>query len=218
MSGISSNARRTNNDWLSELRGMHGPAPQEAAHRDLANYLYVVAFNYLQQRQHALAILAALDPQELAALAQDFVQDALLKLAQDNGVLLNQFRGEGAFTGWCARLLCNLIARELRRPFWQRRAPGEEALGRFATRSAEQLSQIEQLGAAIKHCLEQLQERRRVAFERCIIHDIPTDEVAHELSTSANGVYQLVFHARRELRLCLESCGVGPDTLAIFRE
>ncbi|GEM_PF-2496103 len=40
------NLLRTNQAWLDELGGERGSAAQQQAHLDLANYLYVVAYNY----------------------------------------------------------------------------------------------------------------------------------------------------------------------------
>lgn len=42
---------RDNQEWVQELRGDRGGQQQEAAHCELANYLYVVAYNYLRIRQ-----------------------------------------------------------------------------------------------------------------------------------------------------------------------
>jgi len=218
MSEQASTSRRTNVEWLTELRGERGFGQQETAHRDLARYLYIVAYNYLRQRQHNLPPLGALDPQEHAALAQDFVQEVLLKIAQNNFALLHQFRNTGAFTSWVATILCNLIARELARPFWRQRTREEDAEQLISTRTPEQITQIEHLRMTIQGCVDHLPSRRRLAFEGCIVQNIDTAEVAQQLQTTINSVHQLVFHARRELRLCLEKQGIGPDALALFRE
>jgi len=215
---IASASLRTNDEWLAELHGARGIARQTAAHHALANYLYIVAHNYLHQRQHDPALLSTLDPQELAALAQDFVQDALFKLAQDNFALLAQFRNEGNFTSWCAKLLCNLIASELRRPFWRKRRPEATEDEWVTTRSPEQTTQIGYIREIIDRCIQELQERRRIAFEQCIVQDLPTDQVADRLATSVSGIYQLVFYARRDLRLCLDNHGIDMETMAVFRE
>ncbi len=73
---------RNNQDWLQELKGDCGVTRQADAHRDLASYLYVVAYNYLRLRQADLRALAVFPDEELAALAQDFVQETLEKLAR----------------------------------------------------------------------------------------------------------------------------------------
>ncbi|MCB0237375.1 MAG: hypothetical protein KDH08_01795, partial [Anaerolineae bacterium] len=61
---------------------------QASAHKDLANYLYVVAYNYLRLRQADLRALADFAAEELASLAQDFVQETLEKLARRDFALL----------------------------------------------------------------------------------------------------------------------------------
>ena len=76
------NSMRDNQEWVQQLRGDRGGQQQAAAHRDLSSYLYVVAYNYLRLRQADLRALDAFPAEDLAALAQDFVQETLEKLAR----------------------------------------------------------------------------------------------------------------------------------------
>ena len=80
--------QRNNQAWVEELRGDCGSERQSDAHRDLANYLYVVAYNYLRLRQADLRALADFAPDETATLAQDFVQETLEKLARNEFAVL----------------------------------------------------------------------------------------------------------------------------------
>lgn len=83
--------QRSNQDWVQELCGDRGDDAQRLAHQDLARYLYVEAYNYLRLRQADLYRLADFAAEELAALAQDFVQETLEKLARDDFALLGRY-------------------------------------------------------------------------------------------------------------------------------
>lgn len=216
----SSASSRTDAGWISELRGEDGRHRQEAAHRDLANYLYVVAYNYLRQRQQQqdLPFLSSYAPEDLAALAEDFVQETLLKLRENDYARLAQFTGAGTFTGWAARILINLAASELRHAAWHRQERELEEDPRQSTLTPERVVQLHQIEAILHHCLEQLDQRRRFAFEQCVAEDRRAKEVADLLNTTENGVNQLVFRARKQLRDCMEKHYIGPDTLSLFTE
>jgi RNA polymerase sigma factor (sigma-70 family) len=214
----ASSTSRTAHTWVADLRGEQGWERQQAAHRDLANYLYVVAYNYLRQRQQLQnpTRLISYSTEELAAFAQDFTQDALVKVTDDNYARLAQFIGAGNFTSWAARMLTNLIASELRRAAWQKqeREPVEDQ--RQTTLTPEAIVQVEELNTILYQCLDQLDQRRRFAFEQCIGDDKRAKEVAPLLNTTENGVNQLVFRARQQLRHCLESHQIGADVLTLF--
>ena len=216
---------RENSVWLQDLRGAAGHAPQQRAHLDLANYLYVVGYNYLLRRQGDVAVLATFTATELAALAEDFVQETLERLARDQFALLDKYRGEGAFTSWASRLICNSIASQLRTSIWSKRLrPTETAQRVFTDRATDtnanpvaKQAEIAQVHDMLAHCIQRLGNRRRTAFEQCVVQERPVDEVAQELETTGNGVYQLVFHAKRDMRRCLEHNGFGLETLQLFR-
>lgn len=216
----SSASSRTDTEWITELRGEAGYNRQEATHRDLANYLYVVAYNYLRQRQQQddLPFLSSYAPEDLTALAEDFVQETLLKLRENDYARLAQFTGTGTFTGWAARVLLNLAASELRHAAWHRQERELAEDPRQSTLTPEAIVQIDQIEVILHHCLEQLDQRRRFAFEQCVAEDRRAKEVADLLATTENGINQLVFRARKQLRQCMEKHNVGPDTLALFTE
>ena len=99
--------RRTNQEWLEELRGIGGATPQSLAYQDLGAYMYRVAYNYLlyRQAQPNPRILASFAPEELATLAKDFVQETQEKLVINDFALLDKFTGKGAFTSWVAKIV-----------------------------------------------------------------------------------------------------------------
>lgn len=74
--------QRSSEEWVRELCGDRGQEPQQLAYQELANYLYVVAYNYLRLRQADLRALADFAADDVAALAQDFVRNTGEGLAQ----------------------------------------------------------------------------------------------------------------------------------------
>ena len=225
--------QRNNQAWVEELRGDCGSERQRDAHRDLANYLYVVAYNYLGLRQADLRALADFAPEEVAALAQDFVQETLEKLVRNEFALLASFSGAGKFTSWAAQIVRNQAAMELRKSYWTRRTPlpasddSEESseqpwlaqtvtdtsVGADPARRAQQ----QQVQDILQHCLAGLPERNRLAIVNCIADDVRAESVAQTLNTTANAVYLLIARGKRQLKECLQRAGLSRDVLGIFQ-
>lgn len=222
---------RTHQEWQDELRGARGAAAQRAAHEDLGRYLYVVAYNYLRLREGDVPALAGFAREELAALAQDFVQETLEKLARNGFALLATFRGTGSFQGWAAQVVRNQAAQELRKAYWARRAvappdterPDEDTFGPLTlslqpdeAREAnpERQAMYRQVCEALQCCLDALSERYRLAVLNCLGEGRAAESVAAALQTTANAVYLMVHRAKRQLKECLLRAGVGPEALA----
>lgn len=224
-------SKRSNQAWLDELRGERGRDKQALAYQDLANYLYVVVYNYLLKRQDDIEALAGFAPQELAALAQDFVQDTLEKLARNYHALLDQFRGSGKFTSWAAQIVRNLAGGELKIAYWQRRKSklprnDERNLAEWSpifefTVTADDLSPElssfqRQIAEKIQACLQNLHQQERIALWSCVAEGRRATLVAESLNTTPNAVYLLVYRAKRKLRKYLEAEGIRSDILEIF--
>lgn len=225
-------SQRTNQNWLDELRRDRGEEQQRLAYEDLAGYLYVVVYNYLQMRQTNLTVLAHFAPKELAALAQDFVQDTLEKLARDDHALLDQFRGTGRFLSWAAQIARHEAGQELRKSYWTRREPfpeehppelePEEWSPSFTLEALidhstpENTAILDQVVAVLQRCLDKLQERRRLAFWGCIAEGRSAGFVTTALNTTDNAVHILVYRAKRDLRKCLRGTGLDQTILRIF--
>ena len=201
---------RTDQQWLDELADAQHVARQQQAHRDLASYLYTIAYNYLCRRQFTLPVLAVFAADELAAMAQDFVQEVLIKLSNDDFALLKSYRGDGKFTSWCARMVCNVAAGELRRPYWTRRREEDEEFAAPTRESPVQVAEAALLRAALDRCIERLPERQRLAFQASVIEEQAATEIAERLATKEDAVYQLVYRARASLRHCLAQAGINP--------
>lgn len=212
-------APRNNQLWLVELRGECGKARQMQAYQDLAKYLYKVAYNYLLKRQSDVPLLAKVTALELAASAQDHVQDVLFKLAANDHALLDQYQERGRFLSWTALIIRNHIAGILRRPPYTREIPPPATfeLIRSEEMAAVRLLTLEELGHELQDCLDTLPQSRHEAVTRCILLGEPTKLVARDMKRTINATDQLVFHAKRQLKKCLESKGIGSEILHLFR-
>lgn len=223
--------RRSNLDWMQALCGDCGDDAQRSAHQDLARYLYVVAYNYLRLRQTDLYRLAEFAAEELAALAEDFVQETLEKLARDHFALLSRYNATGNFTSWAAQIVRNQAAMELRKSYWTRRSPLPQAGDGDNDAEAEltleladpsgaadpvRQAQQQQVCDLVQRCLAGLSERYRLAVLNCLGDDVSADAVARALDTTANAVYLIIQRAKRQLRACLEQSGLDRSALAVF--
>lgn len=222
--------KRTNQEWLTELCGDEGYQAQALAHDDLAGYLYTVAYNYLLTRQAKAnpQILVGFAPMDLAALAQDFVQETLEKLAKNDFALLNQFKGEGNFTGWVAIIVRRQVAQELRKSYWERRqslsengATEEEEQEEFELVSdeisPEKAVMQQEVSQALLACLGQLKPDQRAALVGLIVEGKSGKALAEALNRpNENAIYKFVGRTKRKVRKCLQKAGWEQDVLEIF--
>ena len=98
---------RTNEQWIRELSSLD-PTEQDAALNDLRDYLQRGIYYYLSRERSDLASVATND---LMQMAEDFSQDATLRIL-DN---LASFRGDSRFTTWAMKIGTRTAISELRR-------------------------------------------------------------------------------------------------------
>lgn len=194
-------SKRSNEEWLEALRGERGVAQLEQAHKDLANYLYKVAVNYLERRQGQANpfILTTFTSKRLEALAENFAQDTLEKMMASNLALLDKFEGRGAFTSWMAVVTMRLIADDLRLVKWNPPAPNSSP-----EQQVVYLVEEEGPSFALQNCLDKLTSNRQQAIWARVVEERPVQEVADEMGKSKSAVYALVAEAKRNLRECLK--------------
>lgn len=225
--------KRSNQEWVEALRGTGGSEEQGQACQNLAAYMYRVAYNYLLYRQAQAnpRILGSFAPEELAALAQDFAQETLLKLAINDFALLDKFAGKGAFTSWAAKVVKNEARQELRKSYWERWAlrlqeeaeqddkwsPTFELIIPSEEVSPDEAVMQQEVREALWGCLEGLRENQRVALLGLIVEGLSGEELARLLNRpSRNAVFLLIRRAKRNMRKCLEEKGWNREHLAIF--
>src|SRR5262245_22609531 len=91
-----------NTAWVATLSGQLGVEQQYRSFTALGNYLFVVGYKRLVMRQTDVALLASFADEELAALAEEFVQDFLIRLTINHHARLKSYRGIGSFQKWAA--------------------------------------------------------------------------------------------------------------------
>lgn len=206
---------RSNAQWLEALQ--NDSALRDDALTDLRARLQRGIYFYLSRERSDLAGLA---PEELTQMAEDFAQDATLRVL-DN---LASFRGDSQFTTWAMKVGVRIAITELRRshykdysldtltangdlqipatPIVNAAAPDRPEA---ATEKADVLQKIDEAFG------EALTERQRQALQLLMLDGVSLDVVAERMDTNRNALYKLVHDARRKLRQHLEAQGLSPE-------
>lgn len=207
---------RTNEEWLADLRG--DDATRADALEDLRERLRRGLYFYLSRER---SDLSDRPPDDIQQMAEDFAQDALLKVL-DN---LDTFRGESRFTTWAAKIAVRVAISELRRVRWKDysletlTAEGEY-MPRITSMPAspsqppnpESFTERDDVMQIIEKAIaEALTERQRTALVAATIEGVPLEELARMMDTNTNALYKLIHDARLKLRRHLESTGVTLD-------
>lgn len=203
---------RTNEQWLAALRSDATPT-QAAAIADLRERLQRSLLYYLSQERSDLRELSS---QELAQMAEDLAQDALIRI-MDN---IDTFRGESQFTTWANRIAVRLAISDLRRARYKdfsldnMTAEGDLMPGLAPTSDTppgpEAATERSDVLAKINRAFEEaLTERQYRALEAVALQGIPMDVVAEQMGTNRNALYKLLHDARRKLRAHLEAQGLS---------
>ena len=209
-------SRRSNQEWLADLRGLNGPEAQSLAIQELGSYLYVVLYNYLRIRQADVPLLAEWDTTSLSMEAEDLVQDVLIKMLQDNCALLDKFSNKGAFTLWAAAVARNHTAEILRKAPYKYGQKAVEDDVSIVDLIPEKAIRQEEIIDALVSCVERLNENRRYVFIERVLKYRPTKAIIIEIGTTINAVDQLVMHAKRDMKACMECKGFGPEDIDLF--
>jgi RNA polymerase sigma-70 factor, ECF subfamily len=200
---------RTNEQWLSELRG---PNP-DAALADLYGLL-------------VRGLRAALGGRAdgVDANIGDFAQEALIKIVSN----LDSFRGESRFTTWAKKIAMNVALTELKRRRWRDVSLQDLLDRRTATGrgladpqlTPEQVAFQNMVLAKLRRTIdEELTDRQREAVVAVILEGMPIAEVARRMGTNQNALYKLLHDARKKLKLRMEAAGLTPqEVLAAFDE
>jgi RNA polymerase sigma-70 factor (ECF subfamily) len=210
---------RGNAEWVADLSS---DERRSEALADLRKYLLRAVFVYLERHRPDLAHL---ERRDLEHLAEDFTQDALLRILDR----LDTFRGESKFTTWAYRFVINIAASELRLHRWRTISiesltvdQAEVSLLAFLSDEAvpdpETAAARSQIVALVQRVIEEeLTERQRLALVGVHFRGVPVTEVARLLDTTPNSVYKLVYDARRKLKAALQRHHYSErDVLAIF--
>ncbi len=209
---------RENNDWLSDLRS--GGAARESALTDLR----VILLNGLRRGLISRVNTAG---SEFEPLAEDFVQEALLKILDK----LDTFRGESQFTTWAHKIAVRTALNELRRKRWKDFSLEDMQAGpidlpvagaAFADPSPGP-PKIAERSEMISHVMrlvnEELSEKQRRAMIATRVNGVPMTVVAEQMGMNRNALYKLLHDARVRLKKRLSEKGLTPeDVLAVFSD
>ncbi len=203
---------RTNEEWLKALKKPASPEALEALRATLLHGLR--------------AALSGRVNGEVDALAEDFVQEALLKILAN----LETFRGESRFTTWAQRIAIHIAFSELRRRRWKdiplqsftQSQDGSEFTPALLTSphsSPEAIAARSDLLRQVESLIfEELTDRQRTALLAIIQDDFPLPVVAERMQTNPNALYKLLHDARQKLKERLEEkTGLSAqELLALF--
>jgi RNA polymerase sigma-70 factor, ECF subfamily len=146
--------------------------------------------------------------------AHDAVQETLLVFVRRAG----EFDGRAAVRTWLFGILLKKIS-ERRRAFAREETVDDieavvdarfDAAGRWSRppRGPDADLSADQAMQWLKECLEQLPDRRRLAFVLREVDQLETAEVCKVLEVSPNNLGVLLFRARSALRECMETKGI----------
>jgi RNA polymerase sigma-70 factor (ECF subfamily) len=208
-------AERTNEEWLRDLA--EGAPKRGEALEALRARLQRGLFYYLSRER---SDLAAYPIHEIQQMAEDFAQEALLRILAN----LSAFRGDSQFTTWATKIAVRLVISELRRLRYrdfsldslidgdENRAAETSLIAASDADSPELSAEKREVWQRIERALnEALTARQRAAFEALILEGVPLDVVAAQLNTNRNALYKLIFDARRKLRQHFEAQGLSPE-------
>ena len=201
---------RTNEDWLSDLRGDN----QNQAIEDLGRVLKRGLIYALSSRIHT----------DLETQVDDFVQDAILRILDK----MDTFRGESKFTTWAQKVAVRVAFTEMRRQRWKDISIEDlmpEDSGDFTPlvlsdpspdpeQRASQTMMLEMVDEMLK---TDLTDRQRTALMAIMHGGMPLEEVARRMDTNRNALYKLLHDARKQMRSGLVEKGLTPqEVLEVF--
>ena len=195
---------RTNEEWLTDLRG----PDQDLAIEDLRKVL----------RRGLIYTLSNRIKTDLETQVDDFTQDAILRILDK----LDTFRGESRFTTWAQKVAVRVAFTELRRKRWKDISIEDlmpEDSGDFTplvladpSPDPEKLATQTLLTEMIDTMLnENLTERQRTAMLAIMKGGMPIEEVAKRMDTNRNALYKLLHDARKQMRKQLLEMGLTPQ-------
>lgn len=199
--------KRTDAEWVEQLLGEKGEDVQEDALIDLRRYLYRVAYNQLYSLSNGFT-----DPNISEKQVEEFVQETLIRITEDEFKSLKQYKGIGSFTGWVAVICHRIVLRGVSRS-GPKSTLGEEDDGEFAHMtggigsSPEAVSISQDMATGLEECMKQLPENQRRALE-LKSQGLSGQEIAEEMGQTRNNVDTLVHRGLKSLKRCLEGKGL----------
>lgn len=220
--------KRSNEEWVAALKQDDSPA-QEQALKDLGDYLYPVVYTYIIRRSQNLLGLRNWDSREYAALAEDFVQDALLRVLDKEK--LEQYSGRGRFLKWAEVIIIRIAAEEFRRERWKSTMSFEQYIADhdhgfrplLKLLSSEDLAPdkralLQEIMEVINHIIgNKFSSWQRQVFLARDVDGYSNAEIAKKCGCKVESVKNALFEAHRKIRQGLLDGGYNLDDIsAIF--
>ncbi len=206
---------RSNAQWISDLTA--DPATRDLAIEDLRQRLQRGIYYYLSRERSDLSDLAS---EEISQMAEDFAQDATLRILSN----LESFRGDSRFTTWATKVAVRVAISEMRRARYKDfsldaltdsgdiKPDTSNSLTSTPIERPESAMEKQDVLQKINRAFEEaLTKRQRVALEAVVLEGVPMEVVADRMGTNRNALYKLIHDARRKLRTHLEGQGLSPD-------
>lgn len=201
--------KRSNEQWLKDLN-----APGLAAETALADLHHILVRGLQQGLIHQVNT----NSPEFAALAEDFAQEAIIKILDQ----LDTFAGRSLFTTWAHKIALHVALTELRRKRWQDQSldglveteDGEYTpliLAAATPNPAEQTERDDLMGRVQKLLLQGLTEKQRTALIALVIQEASPEQIAAQMQMKTNAVYKLLHDGRLRLRNLLAEEGLSPE-------
>jgi RNA polymerase sigma factor (sigma-70 family) len=212
---------RDDEAWIAELKGQEGEQKQETAFQDLGHALLPLVKWYLSSRSASPPTLAWASYHDLDQLAQDIVQESLVRIWQRG---LNLYRGDAKFITFAKAIAINQ-ARQKLRGMWRRPemllpSPDDDGMSKeddeklsIAGRSKMVMAELppekrvmlrEALRCVDRLLATQCSSREREAFVRKYLDGLKSKEIAQLMNTTDRAVNLLTYNARQKLRQGLE--------------
>ena len=200
---------RTNSGWVEALSAPAGPDPDAIV--ELKAHLERAAFFSIRRR---LSAARGVMPEEIASLADDCAQEALLLSIQNIGT----FRGEAKFVTWASAIAVGVAMGALRRRMWRDlsldhmpdgwQEPSSAAVSGSGWEHPDLASQRTEMWSVVKEVVQRdLTDRQRQVLNLVVINGVDADEVAERLGVSPGALYKLTHDARRKLKAGLLARG-----------
>lgn len=210
---------RTNEMWVKAIKD--DGDERATALQDLREFVLRGIRGYLRTRSD----LSKLGIRDLEQLAQDTVQEALLKVQAK----VDTFRGKSKFTTWATKIAINHLISELRRRRWQdislqtvidEGTTLEQiiAAGPGHASNPSLTTERQMVWKSILSVVEnELTERQRKALVATQLNGVPLAKAAEMLDTNTNNIYKLLHDARLKLKKKLTAQGLSPEyILSLF--
>jgi RNA polymerase sigma-70 factor (ECF subfamily) len=197
---------RSNEQWLAAL---YGPKKDKA----LADLRILLV--------HGLRAALRGYTSGVDSLAEDFVQEALIKIL-DN---LDSFRGESHFTTWAYKICVRTAFAEMRRHKWRDVSLDEAILGHNESvgvpadslADTERITSQRMIMAEFRRFVDEELTAKQGRALLAALGGMHLEEVARRMDTNRNALYKLLHDARKRLKRRMVAEGLLPqEVLSAF--